>query len=242
MSSTGKYIPGSQERPGFYGFTRFVLSIVLPFLFKFDVQGIENIPENGAVLLASNHFSGWDILATAFSMKRMLHFMAKSEYTKSRFLTWLFTKLEAFFVNRGEGDTEAIRNCLAVLKANQALIIYPEGHRSEDHKLIKAHEGFALIALKSGAPVVPVSVWGSELVLRKGYHWPHQPVVHIRFGQPLVFAASGKKYTRADMQSATDDTMRAIAAALPEDYRGVYAQLPEPAAAGNSPTENEETR
>ncbi len=240
MSSSGKYIPGNPERAGFYSFARFVLSLILPFLFKFDVQGAEHIPENGAVLLASNHFSGWDIIATAFSMKRMLHFMAKSEYTKSRFLTWLFTHLEAFFVNRGEGDTEAIRNCLAVLKAQQALIIYPEGHRSEDHALLKAHEGFALIALKSGAPVVPVAVWGSELVLRKGYRWPHRPVVHIRFGQPMLFPASGKKYTRADMQSATDDTMRAIAAALPEKYRGAYAALPDSAAAQKEPVGSEE--
>src|SRR6185437_12057772 len=169
MSATDNaFVPGSPERPAFYERLRALVQVVHQLLFALDVQGLENIPTDGPVMVASNHLSFWDIPSLAVRPHRQFHYMAKSEYAKSSFMRWLFTNLEAFFVDRGEGDTGAIRKALAVLKAGQVLVIYPEGHRSDDHALIEAHDGFTLIAFKAGVPVIPVATWGSEAVGKGG--------------------------------------------------------------------------
>jgi 1-acyl-sn-glycerol-3-phosphate acyltransferase len=231
MSAT-EFIPGSPERPQFYVRLRRFARFITPIFFKIDVQGLENIPAEGAVIVASNHLSAWDIPSLGMMANRMFHYMAKAEYAKNGFLRWLFTNLEAFFVRRGEGDMDAIRNALAVLKAGQVLAIYPEGHRSDNHQLIEAHEGFALIAFKANAPVVPVATWGSEFV-GKGFRFVfRRPVLHIRFGAPIHLVPSGARYTREDLASATRLIMGTIAGMLPPHYRGVYADaIPTPAPA-----------
>ncbi len=122
--SAPEFIPGSPEHPRFYIRLRRFVRIVTPFFFKLDIQGLENIPSEGPVIVASNHLSFWDIPSLGSTPHRMFHYMAKSEYAKNGFLRWLFTNLESFFVRRGEGDMEAIRNALAVLKAGQVLAIY----------------------------------------------------------------------------------------------------------------------
>lgn len=225
MSATPKFVPGTPERKGFYELCRAIVFVVSTFFFGLDVQGLENIPTSGPVIIVSNHLSFWDIPSLAFKSRRMFHYMAKAEYAKNRLANWVFTKLEAFFVHRGEGDIEAIRNALAVLKAGQVLVIYPEGHRTEEHALIEAHEGFTLIAFKSGAPVIPVATWGSEQT-GKGFHYGFfRPTVHVRYGKPLYLAPAGKKYTREDLMNATKQIMGTIATMLPSNYRGHYADV-----------------
>jgi 1-acyl-sn-glycerol-3-phosphate acyltransferase len=223
MSDTPKFVPGSPERPRFYEFARVIIKIFTPLLYNLKIEGLENVPRTGPILIASNHLSFWDIVSVATYVPRMLHFMAKIEHSQRSFSNWLFTKLEAFFVRRGEGDMDAIRNSLAVLKADQALFIYPEGHRTEDHAMIKAHDGFALIAFKGNVSVLPVATWGSEKVLKKGRIGPWRPTIHIRYGKPITFTPSGKRYTREELEQATTETMKAIAAMLPPEYRGFYA-------------------
>lgn len=224
MSATVKFVPGAPERKGFYERCRALVFVVSTFFFGLDVQGIEHIPTSGPAILVSNHLSFWDIPSLAFKVRRMVHYMAKSEYAKNRLANWTFTNLEAFFVRRGEGDMEAIRNALAVLKAGQILAIYPEGHRTEEHSLIEAHEGFTLIAFKSGAPVIPVATWGSELT-GKGFRFGFfRPTVHVRYGAPIHLAPAGKKYTREELMHATNQIMGTIAAMLPPAYRGFYAE------------------
>ena len=227
MSSTNPnttFIPGSPERPAFYQRLRAFANVACRLFFKLDIQGLDNIPANGAVMLVSNHLSFWDIPSLGLKSHRMLHYIAKSEYAKNGFMRWLFTKLEAFFVDRGEGDMGAIRNALAVLKAGQILAIYPEGHRSDDHAMIPAHDGFALIAFKADVPIIPAATWGSEFVGKGGRIIFGRPTIHIRYGPPIHLVASGKKATREDLAAATDRVMGAIAAQLPERYRGVYAE------------------
>jgi 1-acyl-sn-glycerol-3-phosphate acyltransferase len=222
-ADTTGFVPGSPEQRGFYERLRVFARVFGSLFFALDVRGLENIPASGPVLVASNHLSFWDIPALALLPRRMFHYMAKSEYARNSFMRWLFIKLEAFFVDRGEGDMGAIRSALAVLKAGQVLVIYPEGHRSDDHALIPAHEGFTLIAFKSGAPVVPVAIWGSEFVGKGGRFLFRRPTIHIRYGTPITLAPSGKKYTKEDLANATNLIMGTIAAMLPSQYRGVYA-------------------
>lgn len=217
------FTPGDPERPAFYRRLRALVRVVRHFFFGLDIQGLERIPVSGPLIVASNHLSFWDIPSVALMADRLFHFMAKSEYARNRLARWLFTKLEAFFVRRGEGDMQAMRDALAVLRAGQLLIIYPEGHRSEDQALIPAHEGLALIAFKSGAPVMPVATWGSEYV-GKGFHFAFwRPTIHIRYGQPLTFIAAGKRASKEELVAATERIMASIATMLPPSYRGAYA-------------------
>jgi 1-acyl-sn-glycerol-3-phosphate acyltransferase len=234
-AETSGFVPGSPERRGFYVRLRTFALLVYHVFFRFDVQGLENIPTTGAVIVASNHLSFWDIPSLAMLPRRMFHYMAKSEYAKNGFMRWLFTNLEAFFVDRGEADTSAIRNCLAVLKAGQVLVIYPEGHRSENHAMIAAHDGFALIAFKSGAPVIPVATWGSEQVGKGGRFLFWRPTIHIRYGKPITLVPSGKKYTRDDLANGNTLIMGTIASMLPLAYRGVYAEAAARILAGETP-------
>ena len=234
MSATAKFIPGSPERPRFYENLRKVVAVVTQFFYGLDVQGLENIPTSGPVMLVSNHLSFWDIPSGAVRPRRMLHYMAKSEYAKNGFMRWLFTNLEAFFVNRGEGDIEAIRNALNVLKAGQVLFIFPEGHRSDDHALIAAHDGFALIAFKAGVPIIPVGTWGSEFVGKGGRFAFWRPTIHVRYGKPIHLVASGKKYSRDDLVNATNQIMGNVAALLPPAYRGIYAEAALPFLSGTT--------
>ncbi len=222
-ADTTDFVPGSPERRGFYERLRRFVLIAGNLFFALDVQGLANIPATGPVLVACNHMSFWDIPALALRPRRMFHYMAKSEYARNGFMRWLFTKLEAFFVDRGEGDMGAIRNALAVLKAGQVLAIYPEGHRSDDHALIPAHDGFTLIAFKGSAPVVPAAIWGSEDVGKGGRFLFRRPTIHIRYGPPITLVPSGKKYTKEDLAEATNLIMGTIATMLPPQYRGAYA-------------------
>jgi 1-acyl-sn-glycerol-3-phosphate acyltransferase len=222
MNIMARYVPGGPENRRFFNFCRAVVRLASGLLFRLDIQGLENIPAEGAAVIVSNHLSGWDIPTEALRPRRIMHFMAKAEYTRIRLLRWLFPMLGGFFVRRGEGDMEAIRNALAVLRAGQLLFIYPEGHRSENHALIPAHDGFALIALRSGVPVIPIATWGSELVGKKGRFGPRRPTIHIRYGTPIQLQSAGKRATREEIGKATETIMRTIASMLPEQYRGVY--------------------
>ncbi|MBA3825085.1 MAG: 1-acyl-sn-glycerol-3-phosphate acyltransferase [Ktedonobacterales bacterium] len=218
------FVPGTPERPAFYERSRFLAKLVQGIFFKLDVQGLENIPADGPVMIVSNHLSFWDIPSLAIRPRRMLHFIAKSEYARNGFMRWLFTNLESFFVDRGESDMGAIRNALAVLKAGQMLAIYPEGHRSDDHAMIPAHDGFALIAFKANVPIIPAATWGSEVVGKGGRFLFAAPTVHVRYGAPIHLMPVGKRATREELTAATEQVMGAIAAQLPTQYRGVYAE------------------
>jgi 1-acyl-sn-glycerol-3-phosphate acyltransferase len=234
-SPESRYTPGAPERPAFYERLRAFVNFVHGLFFRLDIQGLENIPADGPVMIVSNHLSFWDIPSLALKPRRMLHYMAKSEYARSKFMYWLFTNLEAFFVDRGEGDMGAIRNSLAVLKAGQVLAIYPEGHRSDDHTMIPAHDGFTLIAFRADVPVIPAATWGSERVGKGGRFLFGAPTIHIRYGKPIHLVPSGKRATREDLAAATELVMGSIAAQMPEAYRGVYAEAARRIAAGETP-------
>ncbi len=100
--------------------------------------------------------------------------------------------------------------------------IYPEGHRSRRPGLLPAHDGAALLAMRTGVPIVPVAITGSHMVLPDGARFPHRGHVTLRFGEPFQVPAVTGRLDRAEMEHLTEVIMRRIAALLPEEYRGVY--------------------
>ncbi|TMC24576.1 MAG: 1-acyl-sn-glycerol-3-phosphate acyltransferase [Chloroflexi bacterium] len=202
--------------PILYHAIRWFVIFVYHIVARIRLRGLYNVPKKGAFIIASNHLSWTDIPLIPFHLPRKVVYMAKEEYFNSR-LAWLVRFLGAFPVKRGEGDRQALRAGEEQLKKGNILVIFPEGTRSRTRTMARAHSGMGMIALRTGVPVVPVAIWGSENMLKK-FGAP----VTISFGEPMVLTPKGKKITREDIDEATDKVMRKIAEMLPPEYRGVY--------------------
>jgi len=216
-SEKNLYEPYSTPRIGWEAIrwlARFLFFTVL----SVHLKGRENVPSKGPFIIASNHLSWTDVPLVPAYLPGKAIYMAKEEAFYSK-VGWLVRFLGAFPVKRGEGDRQAIRAADEQLKAGKVLVIFPEGTRSRTHKMAKAHAGLGMIALRSGVPVVPVAVWGSENFLKK-----FRPRVTITYGEPMILKPRGRKITREDIDEATDQVMRKIASMLPPEYRGVYGE------------------
>ncbi|GAC1354471.1 MAG: hypothetical protein NVS4B11_28100 [Ktedonobacteraceae bacterium] len=210
------YEPYVTPRP-LYEIIRCLIAVpILSLAARIRLKGRYNVPKHGPFLIASNHLSWTDIPFVPLFLPRRVVYMGKEEYFTSK-IAWLVRFLGAFPVKRGEGDRQALRAADEQLKKGNVVVLFPEGTRSKAHMLAKGHAGLGMIALRSGVPVVPVAIWGSEKVLKQ-----FGPRVTISYGEPMVFKPKGAKITREDIDNATEATMRAIAAMLPPEYRGVY--------------------
>jgi 1-acyl-sn-glycerol-3-phosphate acyltransferase len=215
-----------KEHRLFYEFARRPLTLFTYFVANVQAEGVENIPKSGPVILACNHLAGMDILAVSVPSSRHLHHMAKTELFQIPVAGGVFRLLGAFAVRRGESDRESLRIALEILQAGQVLVIYPEGHRSDYHALQKGHPGAALIAMRSGAPIVPVGISGTEHIFEGLRYGPFAPRVRVVYGKPFTLQGAGTRRTREDLEHGLDTIMRRIAALLPPKYRGVYADSP----------------
>lgn len=214
--------PRDQKQFSFHAtlFRSFLVTI-LRFLFrivmKLDVQGLENFPLDGAVVIACNHVTNFDVFPMQFSLPRPLFYMAKSELFKFPPMAMALRNLGAFPVIRGERDSWAIRHAHKVLEHGQTLGMFPEGTRNKGRGLGVAKTGTARIAIETGSPIVPMVVIGTD----KFFKWfPRRTDVTVKMLPPLL-PISGETPL-----SLTDRLMFRMAAALPEEMRGVYAEIP----------------
>ena len=180
--------------------------------------GLENVPAEGPVILAANHLAWADIPLIPLNLRRKVVYMAKEELFSSK-IAWLARFIGAFPVKRGEADRQALLTGEEQLKKGNILVIFPEGTRSRTHTMAKAYPGMGMIALRSGVPVVPVAIAGSERILKR-----FRPRVTISYGEPMILTPKGTKITREDIDEATEQVMRKIASMLPPQYRGVYGE------------------
>jgi 1-acyl-sn-glycerol-3-phosphate acyltransferase len=133
-------------------------------LFGFHVQGAERVPRKGGVIIVCNHISELDPPVLGFAIPRGISFMAKVELFQNRFGQFFLSKLNAFPVNRAGIDTKALRIAIDSLTGGEAVVIFPEGTRSHDGRLLPAKAGISLIASASRAPVLPAFIWGTDHV------------------------------------------------------------------------------
>ncbi|HET8567832.1 MAG TPA: lysophospholipid acyltransferase family protein [Candidatus Limnocylindria bacterium] len=192
-----------------------VIRAVGLFLAPVRVEGIERIP-SGASILVANHASWKDPPWLTFALDRAIRYMAKHELFEVLFLGGVIRLTGSFGVRRGESDRRAIVTAFRVLEAGLPLGFFPEGHRSESGAMIQAHPGVGLIALRSGAPVVPIGIVGSKRA-RLGRFWRRD--MTVRIGEPFY----AKDLGSSDERALTDAIMRRVAALLPPEMRGVYA-------------------
>ena len=164
---------------GFYEFGQKVLNVLFPIFYRIKVEGIENVPDHGFIMVC-NHQSYLDPPLLALKLKkRRLTFMAKEELFHKPILAPIIRKLGAFPVSRGKGDTAAFDQALETIKEGKILALFPEGTRSKTGELLKPKSGAAMIACKTGAVVVPAAITYSTLKHRPGTK------VTIRYGTPI---------------------------------------------------------
>lgn len=157
------------------------------------VRGLENVPSDGPLIVASNHVSFADPPVVSCSMPRAVHFMAKEELFKPPVFGPLIASLKAFPVSRGAGDKAAIKKALEVLAQGHALLVFPEGTRGDGEELLPFQSGVALLAKRSGANVLPFGICGSRKLLPKGKSLPRWSPVTAHIGQPLTWEEFPKR-------------------------------------------------
>ena len=213
--------------------TRLTLLIWRPKL-----EGRENIPKHGPVILASNHLSFVDSMLIPMITPRRVTFIAKAEYFESRGLKGFlmksfFTAIGAIPVRRGDhrAARDSLDQALAVINSGQAFVIYPEGTRSLDGRLYRAKVGVGWLALKSGAPIVPVGVEGTQKVLPVGAKIPKIVPVTVRFGPPidplkLEFPGEPLAENSRARRVVADAVITEIQKLSGQEYAGVYNERP----------------
>jgi 1-acyl-sn-glycerol-3-phosphate acyltransferase len=188
----------------------------LRVLYRPEVLGLHHVPAEGPVILAGNHLSVADEVFTPLAARRQVHYLAKSEYfTTPGAKGWVMAQ---FFGGMGlvPVDRDATRAaaasidvCVQVLRQGKAFGIYPEGTRSEDGRLHKFRTGVARIALRTGAPVVPVGLVGTQRVHAPGQRMWRVAPVSVRFGAPLDFSGRAQDERSARMLREVTEHIRA---------------------------------
>jgi 1-acyl-sn-glycerol-3-phosphate acyltransferase len=177
-------------------FTIVRFSVYIPFkiLFRMKVYGRKNIPATGRMILCSNHLSYIDPVMMGLCINRQICYMAKAQLFTNKFVTAVVTWFNAYPVNRGAFDRQAIRNSVAILNAEQMIGLYPEGKRSTDGIIREGHQGAGLISIMAGSPVLPVAIAGTNMIIRKPHKRLFFPQVKIAFGKPIDTDSIVKQY------------------------------------------------
>ena len=192
---------------------------------RIDAPDLRKIPRQGPLIVYSNHTGQIEVpLLFVHLQPRPVTGLAKIETWDNWFLHWIFDLWEAIPIRRGVADMEAVRKSLEALEKGYILAIAPEGTRNKTGVLIKAYPGIVTLALRSGAPLLPVVHWGGENFSKNIKHLKRTDF-HIRVGEPFKLDPRNGRVTREVRQQMVDEMMYRLAALLPEHYRGAYADL-----------------
>ena len=208
----------------FQRFANAVLRAVMKVVLVCEVEGLENLPEEGPLIACQNHMISIDTVVGAVFIEREIIGMSKVENYRVPLLSLLFKAYGTFPVRRGEVDRQALRAARRVLKQGKELMAAPEGTRSKTNTLQKGKDGLSYIAVRAGAPIIPVAISGQEVFWRQ-LRRLRRTRVKIVFGKPFVFEPGDGKLTREQLTQMTHEMMYRIAELLPEKYRGYYSDL-----------------
>lgn len=218
-------LPGWAVAAFYWAMTRLMMIVVWTFG-RWRVRGREHVPASGPLLIVSNHLNNADPpLLGATIRNRRIRFMAKIELFQGGIKGLPIQLFGAFPVRRFEADLAALRTAQELLKAGEAVAILPEGHRNRSGVAMQQpYPGAALIALRSGVPVLPVGITGTQHVRGLGVLLK-KPRITVTIGEPFVLDRKGK-IDRATVQAGSETIMRRIAALLPPPYRGAWDEAP----------------
>ena len=205
-----------------------LVKFLLILFTRWQVKGRENVPSRGPLIVVANHLNLVDPPLLSVSIPRRIVFMAKEEAFRSPILGPVVRAGRAFPVQRGRLDREALRQAQQVLGQGLVLGMFPEGKRSITAEMQRAYHGTSLVAIRSGAPILPVGITGTEKLSLLGLL--RRPEITVNIGKPLSVPPIDGKLTRTQLALATDLIMVRIAELLPQSYRGNYGGKEAPVA------------
>ena len=187
----------------FYWFVAGLCRIFFSVFFRVEYKGLENVPKEGPLIVCCNHISLLDMFLFGHRIPRKVYFMAKKELFRIPVLNTIIKALGAFPVNRGHGDLNAAKTTLQLLNEGKAVGIFPEGTRSKKAKArVKPKSGAVLFALESGAPILPVGIFGNYRIFSK---------IRVVYGKPFrIERNKDEKAAKADLQKMAEDLMDKI--------------------------------
>lgn len=215
-----------EPAPRLYRVLHATVPLMLNAVWRPWTEGLEHVPDDGPAILASNHLSFIDSIFLPAMIERPVYFLGKSDY----FTGWqrhFFEGVGVMPVYRQGGDAAeaSLRMGEAILEGGHLLGVYPEGTRSPDGRLYRGRTGLVRLALRTGAPVVPVAMIGTDGVLPTGSRLPRVRPVGIRVGQPLDVTARlrGRETDRFAIRAATDELMYELMLLSGQEYVDEYA-------------------
>lgn len=207
---------------------RLLNRLLVGSLIRLEIIGMDKVPVSGAYIATGNHIGLIDVMVVYYVLDREdIIMMVAEKHRKYAIIRMLVKSVGAIFVERYQADFVAMREVMKRLKNGGVLIIAPEGTRSETGSLQPGHSGAAYLAAKTGVPVVPVSIVGTEdeKLVANLKRFQRAPVT-IRVGEVYTLLPLPKENREGTIQDYNDEIMCRIAALLPVEYRGVYADHP----------------
>lgn len=188
-----------------YRFVRAVVEGFCRLFWRLEITGLEHVPD-GPFVLSAVHRSNVDSLVVAAVTKRRLRYMGKHTMWKYDLPGRFFTAMGGFGVNRETADREALRTCIAVLEGGEPLVMFPEGTRRSGPAVEDLYEGPAFVSSRTGAPILPVGIGGSEWAMPKGAKYLKPVKITMVIGAPIPAptGADGKRVSRRQIHETTE--------------------------------------
>jgi 1-acyl-sn-glycerol-3-phosphate acyltransferase len=208
-----------------YRFWQFLFHVLIAIgWFRWRVEGLENLPprESGGMVIAMNHIHWLDIFAVGVLLPfdYRLTWLGKSELFQNPLASWYFRNMQVVPVQRGKRDLAALQTSIELLKDGAVMLIFPEGHRSKTGMLQQGRNGAIRIAARSGVPIVPAAIIGTQHKLSGTLK---RKQVVLRIGTPYTIEPAANGKIPSDMMTElTNEMMQRIAAMLPPEYHGYY--------------------
>lgn len=205
---------------------RNILIFLIRHLTNTEYIGLENLPSQGGIIMATNHLSLIDSpLLLSTPTRPDITALVADKYKAYPLFRFIITTSGAIWIDRSKADFTAFRLAIEQIKAGKAMGIAPEGTRSATGKLNQGKSGSILLALKANVPIIPVAITGTENSVSQLLHF-QRPRLRVRYGKAFYLPPIDRNNRDEQMQKATDEMMCRIAALLPENYRGYYTDHP----------------
>lgn len=216
----GEDMSSKLKGDGLYKLLHALARLFVFLVCRYRVSGLERVPVTGPLLIVVNHLSWFDPILLGSVLPRRIWFFAKVEIFAWPVVGWLARQTGQIPVMRGMGDRAALEQALTYLREGKAVMIFPEGTVERREQMIAAHSGAAMLALRSGAPLLPLAHTGTRRILRPHGGW--RPHITIQAGQLYVPSLLEGAARKTALQTITNEIMEQIALMLPAEQRGVY--------------------
>jgi len=200
--------------------------LLFVLLSRLEVEGLENIPEQGGAILAANHLSRIDSpLIFGLIERNDVTGLVANKYKNNVFLRPLIEAVHGIWINREQADFQALKAAREYLQNGGLLGIAPEGTRSKTGSMRQAKTGVAYLAEKANVPIIPIAIWGSEKTFHELMRF-RRAHLKVRIGEGFMLPPLDRTDRSGSLQRNTDELVCRIAALLPPEYRGVYSEHP----------------